>query len=201
MNTTPTYFLDSTALFVVRARYPADEFPEVWETLADLAKSGGARSPVQVLIELRAQADAELAAWAETNSALFHELDDEQIEVARQIKTRYRKLFKPDDGKSDSVPFVIALAATRRARNDKSTDDCVVVANGPLPARFDLIEICEDPAYDVGFMSNIRMLRELGLKVPAPRGSLMDLWGIWKDLGITEEDIEASRIVFKGSER
>ena len=196
-----TYFLDTSALAAMRERYPAAEFPEVWDTLAKLAKEGRAQSPSQTLCELRAKGDAELLGWAEANPKLFHDLDAEQIEVANQIKKRYRKFFEEDEDKSDAAPFVIALAATYRARNGKAEDDIEVSADGPIPSRLELIKICEDPTYAVGFMNSLIVLRELGVMVPAPPGSLIDLMGIWDHLGITEEDIEASRIVFKGYQR
>ena len=196
-----TYFVDTTALNTILEFYPAGEFPEVWDTLADLAKKGRLQSPAQVLDELRAKADADLVAWAESNPALFHDLDAEQTGLARQIKERYRKLFEEDEEKSDSSPYVIALAAARRARGDKTNRDYAVVANGPLSSRFELIDICEDPAYDIDFMSHPYMLREIDRNIPVrPRG-IVELWGMWKDLDITEEEIEASRITFKGAVR
>ena len=185
-----TYFIDATALDAIRQRYPAEEFPEVWDTLADLARKGRAQSPAQVLTELRATADAQLVEWAESNPALFRDLNAEQTALAIQIKKRHRKLLDDED-KSDSVPYVIALAAADRAVNGKTGKDYVVVADGPLPARLDLIEICEDLAYDVGYKSYIFMLREIDLKVPAPPGSRIDYWGIWKHLNITDEEIDA----------
>ena len=184
-----TYFIDTTALDAIRQRYPAEEFPEVWDTLADLARKGRAQSPAQVLAELRATADAQLVEWAESNPAMFRDLDAEQTALAIQIKKRHRKLLDDED-KSDSAPYVIALAAADRAVNGKTGKDYVVVADGPLSARFQLIEICEDPAYDINFMSHPYMLKGLEIKVPFPPGSLINLWGIWKDSGITEEYIE-----------
>ena len=138
-----TYFVDITALNAILEFYPAGEFPEVWDTLSDLAK----------------------------------------------------------EEKSESVPYVIALAAARRAGNGKTNRDYAVVANGPLSSRFELIDICEDPAYDIYFMSHPYMLREIDRSIPVrPRG-IVELWGMWKDLDITEEEIEASRITFKGAVR
>ena len=195
-----TYFVDTTALNTILEFYPAGEFPEVWDTLADLARQGRLQSPAQVLDELRAKADAELVEWAESNPALFHKLDAEQTGLARQIKERYRKFFE-DEEKSDSVPYVIALAATRRAGNGKTNRDYAVVANGPLSSRFELIDICQDPAYDIDFMSHPYMLREIDRSIPVRPRSMVELWGIWDHLNITEEEIEASRITFKGAVR
>ena len=185
-----TYFMDTTALAAIRERYPASEFPEVWDTLADLARRGRAQSPAQVLAELRDTADAELVEWAESNPALFHDLDDEQTALARQISKRHRKLLD-DEAKSDSIAYVIALAAARRARDGKASKEWVAVTAGPLSSILETIDVCEDPAYDVAYKSYISMLRELDLKVPAPPGSRIDFLGIWKHLNITDEEIDA----------
>ena len=185
------YCLDASALSNTWWFYQPDEFPEVWECLAELAASEVVCAPVQTLEELRREADEGLLAWAEANPALFHELDPEQEKLAAEIIAKYQTLYSPDTKGLDAAPYVVALGVTRRERNsDKSLEYAVVANKRDNLIRPDLIDVCEDPAYDLDYISFIRMLRYLGLKVPAPKGSLIPLHGIWEGMEITEADIE-----------
>jgi hypothetical protein len=186
------YCLDASGLSAIWKFYRPDEFPEVWECLAELATSEVAIAPAQALEELRREADEGLWAWAKTNPALFHELDSEQEKLAAEIIAKYQTIYGPDVKGFDAAPYVIALGVTHRERNqDKSLEYAVVASKLDNINRPDLLDVCEDPAYNLDSVASIRMLRYLGLKVPSPKGSLIDLEDLWKGMEITEEDIEA----------
>ena len=185
------YCLDASGLAAVWKFYRPDEFPEVWECLAELAVSEVAIAPVQALEELRRDADEGLLAWAEANPALFHELDSEQEKLAAGIIAKYPTLYGPDTEGFDAAPYVVALGVTHRERNsDKSLEYAVVASKLDNINRPDLLDVCEDPEYNLDSVASIRMLRHLGLRVPAPQGSLIPLAGLWEGMEITEEDIE-----------
>lgn len=185
------YCLDASGLAAVWKFYRPDEFPEVWECLAELTVSEVAIAPAQALEELRRDADEGLLAWAEANPTLFHELDSEQEKLAAEIIARYPTLYGPDTQGFDAAPYVVALGVTHRERNpNKSLEYAVVASKLDNINRPDLLDVCEDPEYNLDSVASIRMLRYLGLKVPSPKGSLIDLEGLWKGMEITEEDIE-----------
>ena len=186
------YCLDASALSDTWRFYQPDEFPEVWECLSELAASEVVIAPAHTMEELRLKADEGLLAWAEANPTLFHKLDSEQEKLAAEIIAKYPALYGPDVEGFDASPYVVALGVTHRKHNlDKSLEYDVVANKRDDLIRPDLIDVCEDPAYDLGYISFIRMLRYLGLKVPAPKGSLIPLYGVWEGMEITEEDIEA----------
>ena len=187
------YCLDASALADTWKFYPPDEFPEVWECLERLAVSGVAIAPAQAIAELRRGAtDEYLLAWAEANPALSHDLDPQQEKLAAEIIAKYETLYGPDIERFDTSPYVVALGVTHRERNpDKSLKYAVVANKRDDLNRPDLIDVCEDPAYDLDYIAFIRMLRYLGMQVPAPKGSLIALSGLWEGMEITEEDIEA----------
>lgn len=186
------YCLDASGLSAVWKFYRPDEFPEVWERLAELAVSEVAIAPAQALEELRREADEGLLAWAEANPALFHELDSEQEKLASEIIAKYPTLYGPHTKGLDAAPYVVALGVTHRERNsDKSLEYAVVASKLDNINRPDLLDVCEDPDYNLNSVASIRMLRYLGLKVPVPKGSLIPLEGLWEGMEITEEDIEA----------
>ncbi|MCY4654097.1 MAG: DUF4411 family protein [Dehalococcoidia bacterium] len=186
------YCLDASALSNTWIFYQPDVFPEVWECLAELAASEFAIAPAQTMEELRREADEGLLAWAEDNPALFHELDSEQEKLAAEITAKYDTLYRSDAERFDASPYVIALGVIRRERNpDKSLEYAVVADKMDNINRPDQLDVCEDPAYNIAYIGFIRMLRYLGLKVPSPKGSLIDLEGLWEGMEITEEDIEA----------
>ncbi len=187
------YYLDASALTNTWKFYPPDEFPEVWEHLAQLAVFEIVIAPTQMMGELRwGAADEALLAWAEANPALFWELDSEQESLAAEIIAKYQTLYGPDVERFDASPYVIALGVTHRERNpDKSLEYVVVADKMDNINRPDQLDVCKDPAYDIGYITFIRMLRYLGMQVPAPMGSLIDIEGLWEGMEITEEDIEA----------
>ena len=185
------YCLDASGLAAVWKFYRPDEFPEVWESLSRLAASEVAIAPAQTLEELRRDADEGLLVWAKANPALFHELDSEQEELAAGIIARYPTLYGLDTEGFDAAPYVVALGVTHRERNsDKSLEYAVVASKLDNINRPDLLDVCEDPEYNLNSVASIRMLRYLGLKVPAPQGSLIPLAGLWEGMEITEEDID-----------
>ena len=185
------YCLDASGLSAVWKFYRPNEFPEVWECLAELAVSEIAIAPAQTLEELRRDADEGLLAWTEDNPALFHQLDSEQEKLAAEIIAKYPTIYGPDTKGLDAAPYVVALGVTHRERNpDKSLEYAVVANKVDNINRPDLLDVCEDPAYNLDYIASIRMLRYLGLKVPVPQGSLIPLEGLWKGMEITEEDIE-----------
>ena len=168
------YCLDASALANTWWFYQPDEFPEVWECLAELAASEVAFAPAHALEELRLEADEGLLGWADANPALFHELDSEQEKLAAEIIARYQTLYGPDVKHLDASPYVIALGVTHRERNpDKSLEYAVVGDKMDNINRPDQLDVCQDPAYNIAYITFIRMLRYLGLKVPAPKGSLI----------------------------
>ena len=186
------YCIDASALSDTWRFYRPDEFPEVWNCLAKLAASEVAIAPAQTMEELRLVADEGLLAWAEANPALFHELDSEQEKLAAEIIEKYETLYCPDAERFDASPYVVALGVTHRERNpDKSLEYAVVADKMDNINRPDLLDVCEDPAYNLDCITFIRMLRYFGLKVPSPKGSLIALSGLWEGMEITEEDIEA----------
>ncbi len=187
------YCIDASALLQTGERYPANEFPEVWETLARLAAAGEVIAPAQALHELLHRAGPELLAWAEANPALFHDAGAEREALAAEIATRYESVFDTKADPPDSGPFAVALAVTHRSKKGNADIEYTLVADRPLYVRPDIVDVCEDPAYDLDIVAPIRMLRNLGLNVPAPPNSLADLYGLWKGMEITEDDIEASK--------
>ena len=186
------YCLDASALSDTWRFYQPDEFPEVWECLSQLAASEAAVAPVQMMEELRLETDETLLEWAEANPALFHELDSEQEKLAAEIIAKYKTLYGPDFKGFDASPYVVALGVTHRERNsDKFLEYAVVADKRDDLNRPDLIDVCDDPEYNLGYIAFIRMLRYLGMQVPAPKGSLIALSGLWEGMEIAEEDIEA----------
>ncbi len=185
------YCLDASALSNTWWFYQPDEFPEVWECLAELVASEVVFAPAQTLEELRREADEGILAWAEANPALFHQLDAKQEKLAAEIMVKYPTIYGPDVEGFDASSYVIALGVTHRERNpDKSLEYAVVGDKMDNVNRPDQLDVCQDPAYNIGYITFIRMLRYLGLKVPAPKGSLIPLEGLWEGMEITEEDIE-----------
>ena len=185
------YCLDASGLSVIWKFYLPNEFPEVWESLAQLAISEIAIAPAQTLEELRWSADEGLLLWAEANPALFHDLDSEQENLAAEIIAKYPTLYGRGADEFDAAPCVVALGVTHRKRNpDKSLEYGVVANKVDNINRPDLLDVCEDPSYNLDYIASIRMLRYLGMRVPSPKGSLIDLEGLWKGMEITEKDIE-----------
>ena len=185
------YCIDASGLSDIWKFYRPDVFPEVWECLSQIAASEVAIAPAHMMEELRREADEGLLSWAKDNPALFHELDSEQEKMAAEIIARYPTLYRPDAELFDASPYVVALGVTHRERNpDESLKYGVVAGKLDNINRPDLLDVCEDPEYNLGSVAFIRMLRYLGLKVPSPKGSLIDLEGLWEGMEITEEDIE-----------
>ena len=189
------YCIDASALLQAGQRYPTGEFPEVWETLARLAAAGKVIAPAQALHELRRRAGPELLTWPEANPALFHDADPNGKALAAEIAARYVSVFDAKANPPDSGPFAVALAVTHRERKRNADLEYTLVTDRKrLHIRPNIVDVCEDPAYNLDIVAPIRMLRDLGLNVPAHPGSLINLAGLWKGMEIDEEDIERHKI-------
>ena len=191
------YCLDYSALVNIDRHYPESDFPGVWETLSGMAVKGTAIAPAEISCQLARddKADGTLLAWAQTNPALFHEADSHSVALCDEIAGRYRGAFPPSD--PDGTLDAIALAVAHRESRANHDPGYALVTFKPItPKRPDYVDACEDPDYALDVQVPVRMLREIGLDVPAPPGSAIDYYGIWKGFDLTFEEIAAYK--FKG---
>ena len=196
---TPTeriYCLDTSALLFMADTYSADMFPEVWEHLTELAHGEVVMAPREVHRELQRKEDNGALTWAKANRKLFRPLDAGQSSVAGAIVSspRFQGLIDLDAELPDADPFVVALAVTHRTELLATALPAVVGVN-PARVRVSLEEVCEEESYPVRFLTPYEMLREIDIEVPKPGGrGLADLYGIWKGVEFTEEEIAAVKL-------
>ena len=191
------YCLDTSALLFMADTYPDDTFPEVWETLGDLAANGEIIAPREVRQELKAKDDNGAYSWAMANQSLFQPLDSDQIALAKEIlnSEEFRGLIDVDSEVPDAAPFTAALAVVRNTQTTFLRSAPAVVAVRSAIHHVSLVEVCNRYSGRIRFLSPYQMLREIDLDVPEPgRRGLAGLYGIWKDLGITEEDIANAKL-------
>jgi hypothetical protein len=122
-----TYCVDASSLIKLKQDFPPSVFPAVWEKVEELAGNGRLIAPDEVAREV--ENDDVLGPWTKRHKKVFRRLDQQQIDLAKDIETRFPKLAKPGKFGPAADPFVIALA---RLENQPSPDlfetpKCVVV--------------------------------------------------------------------------
>ena len=193
------FCLDANALLFLGDKYPRDIFPQVWEALSRWAAAGVAVAPDEVLRELEAMHDNDAYSWAKANSSMFKTLEPAQIETARQIAKAQGVggLIDTASEIPNAGPFVAALALSYHTPGSPPRSWPAVVSWSEIGTPNVLWEACKVFSDRITSRTPYELLRDINLDVPPPsdRG-LGDLYGIWKDLGITDEDIADSKLKF-----
>ena len=96
---------------------PPEIFPSVWSKIEGMIASGAVRAPDEVRIELGKRDDA-TKAWADSQPALFVQLDIDIQAATAAILADHQRLLGSGKGRNGADPWVIGMA---KARN------CVVV--------------------------------------------------------------------------
>jgi hypothetical protein len=193
------FCLDANALLFLGDKYPRDTYPDVWEALSRSAAAGVAVAPDEVLRELEAGQDNGACSWARDNGSMFKTLDSAQIETARQIAEApgVVGLMGIASEILNAGPFVAALALSYHTPGSPPRSWPAVVSWSETGTPNVLWEVCKVFSDRITSRTPYELLRDINLDVPPPsdRG-LGDLYGIWKDLGITDEDIADSKLKF-----
>ena len=196
-STEAIYCLDTSALLFMADTYSADAFPDVWKQLAELVNGEVLIAPREVCRELEKKDDNGALSWVKTNSTLLRDLDADQSRVASGIVSspRFYGLIDLDAELPDADPFVVALAVTCQGHSGLFTEAPAVVGVDTSRVRVGLSDVCKDAEYPIRFLTPYQMLQEMGIDVPEPGGrGLADLYGIWKGVEFTEEEIAAIKL-------
>jgi len=122
------YCIDASSLIKLKQDFPPGVFPNVWEKVEELVGSGRLIAPDEVAREI--ENDDVLGPWAKRHKKMFRRLDQQQINLVKEIALRFPKLAKPGRFGPAADAFVVALA---RLENAAATDlftskaECVVV--------------------------------------------------------------------------
>ena len=195
------YCLDTSAILFMADTYSADAFPDVWKRLAELAESEVVMAPREVRRELEKKEDNGALSWVKANTSLLRDLDADQSSVASDLVSspRYRDLIDLDAEFPDADPFVVALAVTCQVRSVLFTEPPAVVGIKSFRSRVSISDVCEDADYRIRFLTPYQMLREIDIDVPEPGAEgLAGLYGIWRDVDFSEEEIGASKLKTRG---
>jgi hypothetical protein len=109
MTSVNYYVIDSSSLIELNRRYPIDVFPSLWVRVEKLIEKELLISHNEVLKEVSLMDDS-LKKWARKQKKLFRELNEEQINIVREILKKYPSLSRSDNETAAADPFIIALA-------------------------------------------------------------------------------------------
>ncbi|MBU2589808.1 MAG: DUF4411 family protein [Nanoarchaeota archaeon] len=112
------YIIDSCSLIELNRKYPMVVFPGIWKNMEKLINDGLLVSPKEVLSEIE-KGDDEVKEWAKKQKKLFKELNENQINIVKDILKKYPSLAKSNSLTPVADPFVIALAV--EMENDPQT--------------------------------------------------------------------------------
>ncbi len=122
------YCIDASSLIKLKQDFPPSVFPAVWEKVEELVGSGRLIAPDEVAKEI--ENDDALDPWAKRHKKMFRRLDQQQINLVKEIEERFPKLAKPGKFGPAADAFVVALARLENrppADLFGSTPECVVV--------------------------------------------------------------------------
>jgi len=102
------YIIDTSSLIQLNKHNPMDVYPGVWQKMQGLVNSGRLLAPTEVLNEA-SKYDDSLFEWAKKQDKMFVEPTQKQIEIVRDILSKYPSLIRLDRQYA-ADPWVIALA-------------------------------------------------------------------------------------------
>jgi hypothetical protein len=115
--------------------YSKEVFVTLWAELAKLVKEGRLIAPREVLKEIEKQ-DDELLKWVKGQKKMFRDLDEEQLQLVRDILQNFRGLVDEAKETPEADPFVVALAITEhRKRQDSLFRGRCTVVTQEKPSR------------------------------------------------------------------
>lgn len=120
------YCIDTSALIELKMLYRMKTFPSLWDKLSDLVKQDRLIAPREVLNELEAK-DDELFRWFKKHKKMFKAANQDQIDTAKEILTKFPQLVDPNKQIPDADPFVIALAIVRNKERSLFGEKFIVV--------------------------------------------------------------------------
>jgi hypothetical protein len=96
-----------------------DVFPGVWTKVGSLVESGRLISHIQVFKEIE-KGDDELVRWAKVHKRIFESVGTRQIEIVRDILTKFPSLVNHSKETADADPFLVALAIAKGKEQSQS---------------------------------------------------------------------------------
>jgi len=102
------YIIDTSSLIDLNKSNPMDLYLSPWQKMEGLIKLRRLIAPKEVYYEI-SQIDDELFEWAKSQRRMFIEPTVNQIEITKEVLSKYPSLIKLDR-KFDADPWVIALA-------------------------------------------------------------------------------------------
>ena len=129
--TDDTYCIDASSLINLKQYYRRKVFSGVWDKIEEMVRAGRLIAPDEVR-RVEIEKDDVLGPWAKKNKKMFRKLDQEQMDAAKDVTTRFPNLAKPGKFGPAADPFVVALAQLEDRRGSSSLlhreSRCVVVS-------------------------------------------------------------------------
>ncbi len=130
------YCFDASSIIRLKQDFPRKVFPTVWEKVEELIRAGRLIAPDEVFREIKK--DDVLGPWAKRNKKMFRRADQEQIDAAKDVTSRFPSLAKPGKFGPAADPFVVGLAHLESQKLSslllQSGAKCIVVTEERGPA-------------------------------------------------------------------
>jgi hypothetical protein len=131
------YCVDASSLIKMKQDYPRKVFPTLWEKMEELVRVGRLIAPDEVQKEI--EKDDLWGPWAKQNKKMFKRPDQDQINAAKDVVTRFPSIAKPGKFGPAADPFVVGLVRLENKRLSDSLLDsrtrCAVVTEERGPSR------------------------------------------------------------------
>jgi Domain of unknown function (DUF4411) len=130
------YCFDASSIIRLKQDFPRKVFPSVWEKVEELIRADRLIAPDEVFREV--EKDDVLGPWAKRHKKMFMRPEQQQIDAARDVASRFPSLAKPGRFGPAADPFVVGLAHLQTQKQAgslyESERKCVVVTEerGPV---------------------------------------------------------------------
>lgn len=130
------YCSDASSIIRLKQDFPRKVFPAVWEKVEELIRVGRLIAPDEVYREI--EKDDVLSPWAKKHKKMFVKPDQQQIDAAKDVASRFPSLAKPGRFGPAADPFVVGLAHLQTQKQPNSLyapgAECFVVTEERGPA-------------------------------------------------------------------
>jgi hypothetical protein len=130
------YCFDASSIIRLKQDFPRKIFPTVWEKVEQLIRAGRLIAPDEVFREV--EQDDVLGPWGKQHKKMFRRADQQQIDAAKDVTSRFPGLAKAGRFGPAADPFVVGLAQLEAQKQSGSlyapVGKCTVVTEERGPA-------------------------------------------------------------------
>lgn len=159
---TKIFYFDTSAFIRLNRFYPMHIFPDLWEELESLIKSGHLISHEYVFKEIfpKTKNPDFLGTWAKEKVSIFKKITLRQTEIVAEILAKFPGLIDYGKEKDEADPWVIAMALEALENSNLFPREIIVVSEESIKSSTKIPAVCK--GFGVNHMNLFELFKVRG---------------------------------------